>query len=136
MRTDPRAACKNTSERWGWAILHDLVAHPLMGLTNYSKLSLRFHDWTSHYAWPRVSAEPRCTWQVRTRFGEVQVAAIGGKPMSRIFSVQHPNVAHAFVTNAGSAQMAADMACTWFEVLADEFGGDFTRPGVNDKKGT
>lgn len=53
MKTDPRIACANERELFWWAILHDLVAHPLMALTFYSALSLRFHDWTSKHAWPR-----------------------------------------------------------------------------------
>lgn len=55
MRTDPRVACKNGEERWLWAVFHDLVAHPLMALTNYWRLALRLHDWTSRRAWPRVT---------------------------------------------------------------------------------
>lgn len=39
MRTDPRAACANTHERLGWAVLHDLIAHPLMALTGWSASS-------------------------------------------------------------------------------------------------
>lgn len=53
MRTDPRVACANERQRFWWAVLHDLVAHPLMALTGWSKWALRFHDWTSHRAWPR-----------------------------------------------------------------------------------
>ena len=57
MRTDPRGACANEHQRLLWALVHDGLAHPLMALTGWSKWSLRFHDWTSHKAWPRV--EPR-----------------------------------------------------------------------------
>lgn len=53
MKTDPNKGCKNEYQRLGWAVLHDLIAHPLMVLTGYSKLSLKFHDFTSHRAWPR-----------------------------------------------------------------------------------
>lgn len=53
MKKDPNKGCKNQKELLGWAIVHDLVAHPLMAATNYSKLSVRFHDYTSHKAWPR-----------------------------------------------------------------------------------
>ncbi len=53
MRTDPRKAYANEQEAAFWAALHDLVAHPLMVLTWYSRLSLTFHDWTSRRAWPR-----------------------------------------------------------------------------------
>lgn len=53
MKRDPNAACANTEQRLGWAVLHDLVAHPLMALTGYSRLALKFHDYTSYKAWPR-----------------------------------------------------------------------------------
>ncbi len=53
MKTDPNKACKNLEEKLGWAIIHDLVAHPLLILTFYSKFSLWFHDYTSKKAWPR-----------------------------------------------------------------------------------
>lgn len=53
MRTDPRKACANVREKLLWAIFHDLVAHPLMAVTLYCSLSVRFHDWTSRKAWPR-----------------------------------------------------------------------------------
>jgi hypothetical protein len=53
MKTDSRTACANADERKLWAVVHDLIAHPLMALTNWSRESLWFHDWTSHKAWPR-----------------------------------------------------------------------------------
>lgn len=53
MKTDPNKACDNKKECPWWAALHDGIAHPLMVLTGYSKVSLRFHDWTSRKAWPR-----------------------------------------------------------------------------------
>lgn len=53
MKTDPNKGCKNVTEKLGWAIVHDLVAHPLMAVTRYSNLSMRFHNYTSHKAWPR-----------------------------------------------------------------------------------
>lgn len=62
MRTDPRIACANERQRLLWAIAHDALAHPLMVLTAYCGLSLRFHDWTSHKAWPRKEKQWR--WPV------------------------------------------------------------------------
>lgn len=53
MKTDPNKGCKNTTQRLGWAVLHDAIAHPFLALTGYSKLGLKFHDYTSHKAWPR-----------------------------------------------------------------------------------
>jgi hypothetical protein len=52
MRTDPRIACANEKERWGWAFLHDALAHPLMAFTGYCRWSLAFHNFTSRRAWP------------------------------------------------------------------------------------
>ena len=54
MKTDPRFACPNDTERRGWAMVHDCIAHPLMALAGWSPLALRFHDWTSLKAWPRI----------------------------------------------------------------------------------
>ncbi len=56
MRTDPRKACKNANERLLWALVHDLIAHPLMALTLWCRWSVAFHDWTSKKAWPRTEA--------------------------------------------------------------------------------
>ena len=53
MKTDPNHCCVTLDENRFWAIVHDVVAHPLMGLTLYSRFSRRFHDYTSHKAWPR-----------------------------------------------------------------------------------
>lgn len=59
MRTDPNQACDNSGENRLWALVHDGTAHPLMAITNYSALSVRFHDFTSRKAWPKV-------WEGRT----------------------------------------------------------------------
>ena len=53
MKRDPNAACANAEQRLLWAVLHDAVAHPLMALTGYCALAVRFHDYTSRKAWPR-----------------------------------------------------------------------------------
>ena len=53
MKRDPNAACANAEQRLWWAVLHDAVAHPLMALTGYCALAVRFHDYTSRKAWPR-----------------------------------------------------------------------------------
>ena len=53
MKTDPNKACTNKKERLFWAVLHDAVAHPAMALSGYSNWSMRFHNYTSHKAWPR-----------------------------------------------------------------------------------
>ena len=52
--TDPRDACApREQQRVFWALLHDVVAHPLMALTGWSNVGVRFHNFTSHKAWPR-----------------------------------------------------------------------------------
>ncbi len=53
MKTDPNKACATLAEVRRWAVVHDLVAHPLMAVTLYSRWSVAFHDWTSRRAWPR-----------------------------------------------------------------------------------
>ncbi len=120
MKTDPRIACANTKEARGWAIVHDLLAHPFMALTGWSQLSLRFHDWTSEKAWPRISIHE---WEIDVAFGVVLVKQLGDS----VFCVRHPKVKHAFVTNASTPFIAARKASKWFDILAAEFGGDFSR---------
>ena len=53
MKIDPQKHCIDYNEHRGWAMLHDIIAHPLMALTNYSKLSINIHDYTSKKAWNR-----------------------------------------------------------------------------------
>lgn len=53
MKTDPNTICDGQDENGFWAWVHDAVAHPLMAVTGYSVWSLRFHNFTSHKAWPR-----------------------------------------------------------------------------------
>lgn len=122
MRTDPRAACANERETLLWALLHDAVAHPLMALTGYCALSLRFHNFTSKFAWPRVSATPLSVTKIATAFGYIDVTELA----DGVYSIQHPKVKHAFVTNATMPIEAAYKAVDWFQTLSQEFGGDFT----------
>lgn len=123
MRTDPRVACANSKELWGWAFLHDLIAHPLMALTNYSRASLRFHDWTSFHAWPRavLSQGAAAVWMIPSRFGDLEAIEVA----PRCWRVKHPAVDHAIVLGADDAVAAAEQAEAWFQTLADEFGGRF-----------
>jgi hypothetical protein len=53
MKKDPNKCCIIYEENIMWALIHDVFAHPLMGLTGYSLLSQRFHDYTSARAWRR-----------------------------------------------------------------------------------
>jgi hypothetical protein len=54
MKKDPNKYCINFKQHLLWAIIHDVIAHPLMGLTLYSKYSIIFHDFTSSKAWKRI----------------------------------------------------------------------------------
>lgn len=121
MMTDPRKACANTRELWPWAAVHDLLAHPFMVLTGYSRISLRFHDFTSHRAWPRGRAA-QLTVSYRTQFGVVRVVHQGDD----FWRVHHGNVSHAITVKAGTARRALQDGLAWFNSLAAEFGGKFS----------
>lgn len=54
MKTDPNNHCVTFKQHLGWAIIHDVIAHPLMGITLYCKWSRDFHNFTSHKAWKRT----------------------------------------------------------------------------------
>ena len=53
MKTDPNKHCISFKQNLLWAIMHDIIAHPLMGITGYCKWSIAFHNYTSHKAWTR-----------------------------------------------------------------------------------
>ncbi len=53
MKTDPNEGCNSKEERLFWAVIHDGICHPLMALSGYSRWSIKFHNYTSHKAWPR-----------------------------------------------------------------------------------
>jgi hypothetical protein len=54
MKLDPNTYCVNYKENLKWAIIHDIIAHPLMAITLYKcKIFIRFHNYTSHKAWKR-----------------------------------------------------------------------------------
>lgn len=116
MRTDPSKACANEDQRWFWAFVHDLVSHPIMALTFWSSLSLRFHNWTSHKAWPRPSP---------TLLGS-DLEFISGVGKVIVYRFRHPNVSHEFVTTGANVQEAKLKADEWFDNLSVEFGGEFT----------
>lgn len=123
MRTDPREACANETEKLGWALIHDLVAHPFMALTGYSQLSLRFHDWTSLKSWPRISGAFGQIIRVKSRFGILVVTKLN----VGFYSIKHFSIEHTFVTNAHDPIEAVEKAEVWFQILSDEFGGIYTR---------
>lgn len=118
MRNDPRAACANETERCGWAIVHDLIAHPLMALTLWSGPALRFHDWTSMRAWPRVVPTPG---QVLTMLSRRYGALVVRLHDDGIYGVQHPSINHEYVTKAADAVAAVELAERWFDGLGPAF---------------
>ncbi|OZI58741.1 hypothetical protein [Bordetella genomosp. 1] len=117
MRTDPRKGCANEREALGWAILHDLIAHPLMVLTGWSRLSLRLHDFTSHKAWPRATAPAPRVWRIPTaRFGVLEVTEI--QPPG-CYSVRHGLILHTLCVKAPDEHDAVRQAEDWFATLVD-----------------
>lgn len=117
MRTDPRAACANAEERKGWAVLHDLVCHPLMALTGWSSWSLRFHDWTSYRAWPRV--QPEWLLQISHLQSRRHGVLVVREVAPRVWSVTHPTLEHTITVSAGDAVHALEQAEAWFDGLAE-----------------
>jgi len=54
MKIDPDSCKVNLKENLMWAIIHDLIAHPLLALSLYRiKVFINFHDYTSRKAWRR-----------------------------------------------------------------------------------
>ena len=127
MKTDPRTACANAQERLGWALLHDLVAHPFMALTGYSAPALRFHDWTSFRAWPRVRPP-----QLRTpvTMPSVWGPMVAEEVQSGFWRIKHPNMDNAIVQHGDDAVAILEAAEKYFQSLADEFGGPFLPPAL------
>ena len=118
MKTDPRTACANEEEKFGWALLHDLVAHQLMALTGWAGWALRFHDWTSHHAWPRASVLPgewvevSDWWYV---YLDVRETSVPG-----LYQIKCPFMDHVYGVKALNHADAAELGSEWFRVLEDE----------------
>lgn len=54
MKLDPNRYCVKYEEHLFWAIVHDVIAHPLMAITLYKVPKLiSFHNYTSQKAWRR-----------------------------------------------------------------------------------
>jgi hypothetical protein len=51
-RIDPNGCCDKVEHSLLYAVLHDLISHPLLVISFYSEWSIRFHNWTSRKAWP------------------------------------------------------------------------------------
>jgi hypothetical protein len=57
-RLDPNKYCVHYEESLPWALLHDIIAHPLMAITLYKwKPALDFHNFTSQHAWKRKNGD-------------------------------------------------------------------------------
>jgi hypothetical protein len=104
MRTDPRKACANAEEKLLWAWIHDFIAHPLMALFGWHDATLKFHDWTSHKAWPRsgeqklmdvIVASPYLMRHVH--FIERSPGFWTAKTAHRSFSFQAEDLGEAFI---------------------------------------
>lgn len=116
MKTDPRKGCANVDERFAWALVHDLVAHPLMALTCWSAWSLRFHDYTSFRAWPRPQEhKPETVWFMTAKFGRVRVESSG----PGFWRAYHGIISHAVTVKAASAFDAMAQAVAWFEEVVE-----------------
>ena len=37
-----------------WWLIHNCIAHPLIGLFPFTKLTFAFHDWTSQHMHPKM----------------------------------------------------------------------------------
>ena len=123
MRTDPRKACSNGREKFFWAFVHDLFAHGAMALSCWSAWSLKFHDWTSHRAWPRAVEQAAIVHFVRVQ--SIQETLWVQELSPGIWRAWHPNVDHAITTTATDKDDMAKKAASWFHELSTEFGGRF-----------
>lgn len=55
MKLDPNKHCVVYEQNLFWAIIHDVIAHPLMGICCYNEWSRNIHNITSHKAWKRTN---------------------------------------------------------------------------------
>lgn len=54
MKKDPNIYCINYKQNLMWALIHDIIGHPLMAITFYKMdIFISFHDYTSQKAWVR-----------------------------------------------------------------------------------
>jgi hypothetical protein len=54
MKLDSNLHCVNFKQHLGWALVHDIIAHPLMALSLYKiDVFIKFHNFTSQKAWKR-----------------------------------------------------------------------------------
>lgn len=117
MRTDPNEACTNTREDFFWAFVHDAISHPLMAVSLYSDWSLRFHNWTSHRAWPRspklYTADGVVNW------GKHKVL---WERTEDFWTFKHPYINHNATFKAADLPAAYDQMDEWFMSLEEVLG--------------
>jgi hypothetical protein len=53
MKLDPNRLDYGYREFKAWAVAHDLIFHPLLAISLYSRWAIRLHAWSSNKAWPR-----------------------------------------------------------------------------------
>lgn len=123
MKTDPIEACPNAEQHFGWAIVHDFIAHPLMAFSLWSSWALKFHNWTSSKAWPREESPclPDFVEVWIPVWHEVKFRHLHGD----VYEVLHPNVSHSFRYQAENEMEALMKAFDHFNDLASRFGGQF-----------
>lgn len=125
MKLDPIIACPNETQLFGWAFLHDFVAHPFMAITLWSPWSLRFHNWTSLKAWPSARLIP-------PEFSHAWIPLWHRADYRRVgqglYEVLHPRVDHSFRCQAKDASEALSKAVVYFSELAAMYGGQFSLP--------
>lgn len=67
MKLDPNKYCVVYEQNLIWAVIHDLLAHPLMALTLYKvEMFIEFHDYTSAKAWIRDASSTELSGTQRT----------------------------------------------------------------------
>jgi hypothetical protein len=130
MKLDPNIACANQRENWFWAAVHDALAHPLMPITGYSQVAMRFHDWTSRKAWPREADRGVLEVWFASPYGELRVR----NPRPGYWTVDHGQVHHQFGTMADNADQAVGEALCHFRDLDKHFGGRFAARAAGDTK--
>lgn len=139
MKTDPNKACSVPREKVLWALVHDLIAHPLMALCAYSKFGRLLHDFTSGKAWPDTPRavrlhKPRVYHQT-CEFGRLRAVEVKPYyPDSEVgfYEVRHPRTGHS-VVSYGTAPVVMSRAINEFREWWNLFGGVF-EPWPNDSQ--
>lgn len=122
MRTDPNEACTNTREDFFWAFVHDAVSHPLMALSLYSDWSLRFHNYTSHRAWPRVPSTSHAEGLVSWEDSKQRAYRLTWTRQEDFWTFRHPYINHDVTVKAPDLPAAYRQMDEWFMSLEEVLG--------------